>query len=554
MNRIIVSIICLMLVLGSCAYAANMTESMRLTHARTQEQLLKTVHKMALIQQVRPVMDLLQARKLFIDQILYTNEGQFKAELLSGTDRISRRLRSQMSWELLSSLPEARLYSLFTAADLGGYGDNEPPYEPSNPYPSNGATDVPRTVTLQWTGGDPNPGDMVYYDLYFGTEANPPLLAASVSVESYEVTSLDPGTQYYWQIVARDNWDAETEGQVWHFVTLANDPPFEPVNPIPPDGGTDIDLNANLSWQCNDPNPGDTLTFDVYFGTSSPPPLVNDDITEVTYDPGEMLEATTYYWLILARDSFGAETSGPEWSFTTLTGSNNPPYEPSNPAPANGDTNVDVNADISWDGGDPNAGDTVVYDIYFGIDPDPPVAVQNISDTTYDPGTLEQGRMYYWRIQARDNHSAETTGAIWNFITQMTDPTPTPPVETPTPEPCTEWSIDLDMGQSYFCMGDLFYLNANICNPGEPESYPVWVLLEIEGMFWFAPSFSTEVDYFFDDPIPSGLSSLSIQPEFFWPETEAACDDARFWGAITDTQYALVGDYDMIAFGWGPCD
>ena len=52
--------------------------------------------------------------------------------------------------------------------------NNLPPNQPSSPNPANGATNVPINSDLSWTGGDPNPGDTVTYDVYFGTSSTPP--------------------------------------------------------------------------------------------------------------------------------------------------------------------------------------------------------------------------------------------------------------------------------------------------------------------------------------------------------------------------------------------
>jgi len=52
---------------------------------------------------------------------------------------------------------------------------NNPPYIPSDPEPKNGSTGVD-TGILSWTGGDPDPDDMVTYKLYFGNETNPPYI------------------------------------------------------------------------------------------------------------------------------------------------------------------------------------------------------------------------------------------------------------------------------------------------------------------------------------------------------------------------------------------
>ncbi|MBN1297933.1 hypothetical protein JXA80_14240, partial [bacterium] len=334
MNRALLVAVVIALVSVAWVSAVPMPETLMVSQARVQDQTLVAVETVALIHQLRPVMDVLQARRLVVDHVLVSNAIDRENKWVRSEDMPHFPVRDPMSWELLSMVPDARLYALFTAADLGGYGDNEPPYEPGNPFPTNGATGVSRTVTLEWTGGDPNAGDMVYYDLYFGTAAVPPLMASSLTMESYAMADLTPGTLYYWKIVARDNWDATTEGQIWSFTTVPNDPPYEPVNPIPPDTGVDIDINANLSWQCNDPNPGDTLTYDLFFGTDNPPPRVGEALTSPAYDPGQMEQNTTYYWYILARDVWGAETVGPTWSFTTMAGANNPPYEPANPVPA----------------------------------------------------------------------------------------------------------------------------------------------------------------------------------------------------------------------------
>jgi glutamine cyclotransferase len=101
---------------------------------------------------------------------------------------------------------------------------------------------------------------------------------------------------------------------------------------------------------------------------------------------------------------------------------NNPPYTPYNPSPPDGSTNQSVYTILSWVGGDPDAGDVVTYDVYFGADPNPPVVSNNQSRTTYNPGTLNYSTTYYWKIIARDNHGAETSSQIWHFTTGVTIP------------------------------------------------------------------------------------------------------------------------------------
>ncbi len=108
-------------------------------------------------------------------------------------------------------------------------------------------------------------------------------------------------------------------------VRVGNYPPYEPSNPIPPDGATNI-FPSCLEWTGGDPE-GDTVVYDVYLGTKSPPPLLACNISQTIYcSPGDLLFNTTYYWQIVAWDEHGASTEGPIWSFTTRD--NNPPDTP----------------------------------------------------------------------------------------------------------------------------------------------------------------------------------------------------------------------------------
>jgi hypothetical protein len=322
---------------------------------------------------------------------------------------------------------------------------NGPPYIPSNPDPANGTTDVPVNSDLSWTGGDPNSGDIVTYDVYFGITSPPPSVAYSQSATTYDPGTMLSFTTYYWKIVAWDNHGASTEGPIWHFTTLyvPNNPPYTPYDPIPSNHATDVNINTDLGWTGGDPDPYDTVTYSVYFGTTNPPQIVVSNQSITTYDPGTLNHATTYYWRIVAWDNHGASASSPIWDFTTH---NDPPNIPTSPNPANHAAGVSVNADLSWTGGDPNPGDTVTYDVYFGTTSPPPLVSSGQSGTTYDPGTMNYNTQYYWKIVAHDNHGASTTGPIWDFTTENLAPN-----QPSNPDPYnneTDVDVNHDLGWS----------------------------------------------------------------------------------------------------------
>jgi PKD repeat protein len=119
-----------------------------------------------------------------------------------------------------------------------------------------------------------------------------------------------------------------------------NNPPLPPSNPSPEDGSIDVDVDVILSWECSDPDE-DPLTYDVYFGTSTPLQKVEANQTDDFYNPGGLEYSTTYYWKIVAWDDKNAFTEGNVWEFTTKQGM----------------ANLDCEGSLQWS--DVKPGDTV---------------------------------------------------------------------------------------------------------------------------------------------------------------------------------------------------
>jgi hypothetical protein len=336
-----------------------------------------------------------------------------------------------VAWDNHGSSSAGPLWDFTTENEV-----NNPPYLPSDPQPVNHATGVAINADLSWNGGDPDPGDTVTYDVYFGTISPPPKVVSNQSGTSYDPGMMNYETTYYWRIVAWDNHDASTQGSLWDFTTMnePNNPPYTPSNPSPGDGAMNVDITSTLGWTGGDPNPGDTVTYDVYFGTTTPPSKVASNQSATTFDPGALEYLTTYYWEIIAWDNHGLSALGSIWQFTTKTKPNNPPYPPDNPVPANGATDVNINTSLSWNGGDPDTGDTVTYDIYFGTTSPPPKLISNHSGNSYQPTLLQENTTYYWKIVAWDNHGASTPGVIWRFTTEILGDITPPMVNIIKPE------------------------------------------------------------------------------------------------------------------------
>ena len=87
-------------------------------------------------------------------------------------------------------------------------------------------------------------------------------------------------------------------------------------------------LNIDLSWSCSDPAPGNTVTYDVYFGTTNLPPKVTNNQSTNLYKLGKLNPDTNYYWKIIVWNVHHALTEGTLWWFTTEGQQNNPPNAP----------------------------------------------------------------------------------------------------------------------------------------------------------------------------------------------------------------------------------
>ncbi len=187
-----------------------------------------------------------------------------------------------------------------------------PPAAPSGPSPMSGAAGVAPSTALTWAAS----ADANTYDIAFGTSNPPMIVSTDQSTTTYTPSAaLAYATTYYWQITAKGS-GGSTAGPVWSFTTAAAPVPAPavPTGPSPANVSTDIAPSTALTWAAS----AGASTYDVAFGTSSPPNVVSTDQSTTTYTPSAALAyATTYYWQVTAKGT-GGSTAGPVWSFTTI--------------------------------------------------------------------------------------------------------------------------------------------------------------------------------------------------------------------------------------------
>lgn len=246
----------------------------------------------------------------------------------------SKRKSGYIVTALLATLALVIVTVFIIISEKNAIPGNRPPVLLSRPSPADKSTDQLTELILSWDCRDPE-GDTITYDVYLGTSSNPTNKVSSKQTGKTLIQSnLSIGTTYYWKVIAEDIRGAITEGPVWQFKTqIVNRKPDAPSNPVPSHRATKRPLITTLSWDCSDPD-GDSLTYDVYFGTSSSPTTrVATNQSDRKFVMPNLLRGATYYWKVVARDSEGATTEGQVWKFTTQSAPTASSYTPSNIVP-----------------------------------------------------------------------------------------------------------------------------------------------------------------------------------------------------------------------------
>jgi pectate lyase len=123
-------------------------------------------------------------------------------------------------------------------------------------------------------------------------------------------------------------------------------------------------------------------------------------------------EDTQYFYRVFAfNDNFNSGIDGIT-SVTTLSESSLPVLV-SGPYPENNAIINETGPTIAWN----RSFNAESYDVYFGTE-NPPPFIQNQEATSYDPEKLEKGKMYYWKIDAK-NGNGTTTGLNWSFYVKQ---------------------------------------------------------------------------------------------------------------------------------------
>lgn len=200
---------------------------------------------------------------------------------------------------------------------------------------------------------------------------------------------------------------------------------------------------------------------------------------------------------------------------------NRAPRVPSNPAPADG-AEVGIDTVLTWNASDPD-GDPLTFTVLFDTSEPPAEVSSGQSEFSWRPDTLlEYGQTYFWRVVARDNEGAATSGPQWTFTCVQNFPPSAPSGPSPA-DASADVSIDPTLSWQ---------------PSTDPESDPITYDLYL-GETNPPPSFQTNVGATNYSP-----PTLKLDTQYYW---QVRAHDPR-----GNTTPSPVWSFTTVAGQWRP--
>lgn len=196
---------------------------------------------------------------------------------------------------------------------------NKAPSTPTQVFPTDGLLCTENPLDFLWNASTDTDGDSITYEVQVATDES---FSSDLQTKTPSNTSntftLLKGIVYYWRVRAKDSKNNFSDySTVWKYYTegegITNHLPFAPTLIHPILNATIIDISTALEWSSTDVD-ADPLTYDIYFGDTNPPTLIQENISSTSYSV-DLSASTTYYWKIVVKDDNGGQAIGQIWSF-----------------------------------------------------------------------------------------------------------------------------------------------------------------------------------------------------------------------------------------------
>ncbi len=277
--------------------------------------------------------------------------------------------------------------------------------------PANLSVKQPVKPKFQWTSpeGAEKYNFMLAKDINFKT-----IVAGKSGVPSNNFTydkELETYTQYFWKVQAVSTLGSSAWSEIFSFTTGG----LGPDNPVllAPDNYTEgLQVLVNFLWTSAARATSYQLLLDDDEGFDQPLKTF-DNITDTSYEVGNLLHAKFYYWKVIAINDIGTSSSD-VWAFKTLA------MAPTDTAfqisPLNNSTNVPVQVTFKWNSIDR----AEIYELELNsdsqFDKDKVVYLDtNLSSTTKYLSDLPYNTEIYWRVRGKNDAGKGPWTDAWKF-------------------------------------------------------------------------------------------------------------------------------------------
>ncbi len=193
-------------------------------------------------------------------------------------------------------------------------------------FPTPNLLCIDNNIAFDWEDATSPDGGLVSYRILIARDRDLTMVEEIRTVTSSNVTiALEIGTAFYWNITSISSQGVQSDpSETLAFFTMGegavNNVPFTAAVVSPLDNATGVAIDAagmtSLTWDGADTDTSDTLSYELFFGTTNPPASFQTDLTAETADV-PTTAATTYFWSVNTTDNSGATSVGRVFQFTT---------------------------------------------------------------------------------------------------------------------------------------------------------------------------------------------------------------------------------------------
>ncbi len=204
--------------------------------------------------------------------------------------------------------------------DPDGESPNTPPSVPFLIFPDTDQLCLDSELNVQWAEAIDVENDAINYRIQIATNRSfTDIVEDQTTPETNIDVILGRGQDYYWRVSATDirnesNGFSASRAFYVEGDATTNYVPFRPRLLSPEEGAQMNPSGILLEWETSDLD-GDALTYDLYLGTDTDPPLFESGLIESSLVV-DLESNRSYYWRVEASDGKSKSISA-KWSFQT---------------------------------------------------------------------------------------------------------------------------------------------------------------------------------------------------------------------------------------------